>query len=75
MFVSMVKLTWRPSGGDTDRATRWNGFDDAGQLRGWVWQITEDRWLATRVGVTSEAVVGRRGTAEQAMALVDERHG
>jgi hypothetical protein len=52
----------------------WHGFDAEGQLRGWVGRITDAQWLATTVTAgSSERVVGRRRTAELAMALVDER--
>jgi hypothetical protein len=62
-------LTWRPQ-----NPNKWHGFDPEGQLRGWVWRITDERWLATTVTAGSnERVVGRRRTAELAMALVDER--
>ena len=70
-----MDLTWRPEG-SMDAPDRWNGYDDNGQLRGWVWRITDERWLATLVTAGgSERVVGRRRDPAQAMALVDERVG
>lgn len=68
-----MALTWRPEG-RSDTPDRFNGYDDDGQLRGWVWRITDERWLGAVVTVAgSDRVAGERRDSEAAMALVDER--
>lgn len=68
-------LVWRPAtSGDTP--DRFDGYDDEGQLRGWVWRVTDERWLGTMVSAGgSERVVGQRRSAEEARTLVDDRYG
>lgn len=66
----MAGLTWRPI-----NHNQFHGYDDEGQLRGWVWRVQDDDWLATRASDLSETVLGRRPTPEAAMSLVDDRVG
>jgi hypothetical protein len=69
-----VALTWRPEG-SSDTPDRFNGCDD-GQLRGWVWRISDHCWLGAVVTVGgSDRVAGERGDPQAAMALFDERYG
>ena len=68
-------LAWCPEG-SSDAPDRVNGYDADGRLRGWVWRITDDRWLgAVATAGGSERVAGQRRDPETAMALIDERSG
>jgi hypothetical protein len=48
---------------------------ETGALRAWVWRLTDERWLAARVGALGDRPLGRGRTAEAARALVDQQLG